>query len=399
MRFIMKTPSPWTLHVNDFRTLDQIRWSPPSGVSILAGPNGAGKTTILSALRFLATAFKHNIPDAIRLSGGGAAIRRLGVLDRTPVRFKLEVGDVAWQVELPIEGEGVHAYHGETIVHGSEVVARATMYQNAWDMGNEAKNRDARCCLRVLWDQDRPKHLEPLVFFLESLRAYPSWWPDAVRELQRGSESEAFLNNQGTNIWRVLREWKQAPRRFDDRFQWVLEAAARAFPELVSEIDFSSLGRAVQGNFYHCGVSDSSQSLPMYLAADGLLQGLLHLTAVAGAEPGSVVAIDELENHLHPHAIRSILSSLREWAQKKGLTVLVTTHSPLVMNEFQQDLERFFTSEVHDGVRPARLGALKNPDWLAQFALGDLYDRLKFAAPALPQPIDLHSADEPVDEE
>lgn len=380
----MTAPS-WTLHIDDFRVLDKVRWSPPPGVSLLAGPNGAGKSTLVSALRFLATAFQRELPQAIQYSGGGSAIRRLGAPERTPVRFKLEVGDGSWEILLPIEGEGVHGYYGESVVKGSEVHLRAAMYQAEFNLGSKSLRRDSRTGLRYLWDRDRPEFLVPMVAFLQGLNAYSPWWPEQVRELQTGNEADDALNARGTNIWRVLREWKQAPRRYEDRFRWVLDAARAAFPDLVTEIDFRSLGRAVQGNFYPLGTPEPTESLPMQLAADGLLQGLLHLVAVASATPGSTVVIDEVENHLHPHAIRSLIASMREWAEKQDLTVLLTTHSPLVMNEFQRDLEHFFVTDAIDGVRPAPLNEVKNPDWLAQFSLGDLYDRLKFGAPPVVQ--------------
>lgn len=376
-------PFSWTLNVNDFRVLDQVRWSPKPGVSILAGANGAGKSTILASLRFLATAFKLGLPEAIRLSGGGTGIRRIGVVERTPVRFKLKVSAVSWELLLPIEGEGVHAYHGETLTHDKDVVLRAAMYQANQYIESQSRPRDSRIGLRFLWDQDRPEYLQPVVTFLETVSSYPVWWPDAVRELQTGNEAESTLNYRGTNLWKVLREWRQAPRRFDDRYQWVMESTKKAFPDLLSEIEFDSLGPVVQGRFYPLGIKDAKQSLPMHLAADGLLQGLLHLTAVAGAARGSIVAIDEVENHLHPHAIRSLITSMREWAEEKDLTVLLTTHSPLVMNTFRREPGRIFVLDRKHKISPSRLDELHKVDWLAQGPLGDLYDRLVFAAPKL----------------
>ncbi len=119
----------------------------------------------------------------------------------------------------------------------------------------------------------------------------------------------------------------------------------------------------------------------MSRAADGFLVGLLHLTAVAGAAEGAIVAIDEMENQLHPHAIRSILEAMREVSAEKNLTVLLTTHSPVLMNAFKDEPHRFFVTQISEKPQPTALDKLQDPEWLAHFSLGDLYDRLEIGAP------------------
>ena len=126
----------------------------------------------------------------------------------------------------------------------------------------------------------------------------------------------------------------------------------------------------------------SEVALPMWLGPDGLLQAILVLVAVAGAQDRAVLAIDEMENFLHPHAIRSVLRSVRALADERHLTVILTTHSPVLMNEFKGHEENFFIMEPGRQEQPVRLTDARDPDWLAHFSLGDLYDREEFAAPA-----------------
>ena len=45
----------------------------------------------------------------------------------------------------------------------------------------------------------------------------------------------------------------------------------------------------------------------------------------------SIILIDEIENHLHPALIRTLI---RELKYKKNLCIVATTHSPVVINEF-----------------------------------------------------------------
>jgi predicted ATPase len=128
---------------------------------------------------------------------------------------------------------------------------------------------------------------------------------------------------------------------------------------------------------------DAAEGLLPDRMADGLLTGLLHLTAVAGASKGAVLAFDELENHLHPHAIRSILSAMRRRSEEMGLKVILTTHSPVVLNALREEPEQVFV--LNHGqptvANPGRMSDLHSEEWLAQSKLGSLYEQLAFAAP------------------
>jgi len=104
------------------------------------------------------------------------------------------------------------------------------------------------------------------------------------------------------------------------------------------------------------------------------------LTAVAGAQPGTVIGIDEMENYLHPYAIRVIADSIRERAAEHDLTVLLTTHSPVLLNAWRDEPEHVHVIESH-GAPPQPLTELRDPEWLAHFALGTLYERLEIGAP------------------
>ena len=310
----------------------------------------------------------------------------MGAEAKAPVCLGLSLGEASWELSLPVEGAGVHPNHGEVVKLGAGVLGERAMFSAELSLGEERWPADERSVLQMLWDKGRPQELEPLVSLARGLRVYGSYWLNQIREPQSAGEDDSYLHPTGKNVWTVLRSWKSAPRKFRDQFRWVLETLRRSFPDLVADLEFDSVGQTVVGRFYPQNAPSADDSLPLSLAADGLLVGILHLTAVAGAKEGSILAFDEMENQLHPHAIRVILTAMRELAEERDLTILLTTHSPIVMNAFKGHEDQFYVLEAGHEILPVALDEARDPDWLAHFSLGDLYDREDFAAPRLPAP-------------
>lgn len=373
--------SRFTLRVRNFRTFERLEWA-PSGVCLLSGPNGAGKSTTLDALLFLRVLFEKG-HEAAFLRAGARYFKRVGTPEDEPVLFQLELGDVLWRLQLPMSAAGLDDSYGEELYHAGQLVLRAEMSKQVWTLGAERLPLDeVRCCARVLWDRGDAPWLKPFAEAVSSIQVYKSYWLNQVQRAEPVEPRQHFLHGSGANLWSVLSNWKASAIRSEGRFEWVMAAARRAFPDLISTVEFEA-GFPV---LYPPGAPDAEYGLPPARAADGLLTGLLHLTAVAGARPGSLVALDEVENQLHPHAIRSLLASMRSLAEERDLAIVLTTHSPVVMNEFREAPEQVFVLDrsVAGRAVPIPLTELHDEDWLAQAKLGTLYERLAFGAPPLP---------------
>jgi predicted ATPase len=90
-----------------------------------------------------------------------------------------------------------------------------------------------------------------------------------------------------------------------------------------------------------------------------------------------------MENQLHPHAIRSIIAAMRQQAEERDITIVLTTHSPVVLNQFINEPEQVFVLDQNhpDGDVPVRMTDLHSEEWIAQAKLGSLYERLAFSSP------------------
>lgn len=370
----------WALSLHDWRRFERVEFS-ADGVCLLAGPNGSGKSSILEAFDFLRNVADRGVMEACRLAKGGHFLRRLGAKPSDPVIVELELGPLRWRVELAIEGQGVHPNHGESLFYDGRPIFDRKLYATEWVLGGRTWDAShSRSSLRVALDSNDYELLEPLSSFLSSVRVYP---PVVLRDIHGADQRlarTASLDRDASNLVPLLNKWKTASRRYGDRFEWILEHMRQAFPDQVHDMEFSPDGQAVRAFVYPPNAA-ADQPMPLHLVADGVLTGLVHLAAAAGAERGTLIAIDELENHLHPQAIRAILGALREIAELRDCTIVVTTHSPVLMNEFKGHEDQLFVLEPGAETTPRPLDEIEDPNWLAHFDLGDLYGRLKFAAP------------------
>lgn len=89
----------------------------------------------------------------------------------------------------------------------------------------------------------------------------------------------------------------------------------------------------------------------------------------------SLILIDNIEHGLDPSNIRKVIKELKNLAYDKDCVIIGITYSPVVLNEFKDKEYSIFVfpDSPEKGITP--LDEFKNPNWMAHFHLGDLYDR------------------------
>lgn len=324
------------------------------GVSLLAGSNGTGKTSVLKALLFFRNYYLRGPDDAINALRP-QSLRSFGANVDELVVMALRVGDLVWAIRMPTHPGGLVA--GDP---GERIAIRSGHSSTDWmtaplgggpvsvrsvDGEEPAELSRSRtvAVARQVRDRMAPEWIAPLHDAMEAVRVHDGYWFHEIRQattVQPGHRSD-YLAGNGTNLWSVLANWKSAPSAYGHRFEWVVQKMREVFPDQFTDLEFPS----GQATFIVPGRPDPAEGLPPALMADGVITGLLHLAAVAGAPRGAIVGIDEVETHLHPQAIRGLVEAIRERATDHGLHVLLTTHSPVVMNTFRDEPERFFVME------------------------------------------------------
>jgi len=369
---------PFSLDVQNFRCLHHVSWA-PRGVCALVGANGSGKTTLLSTLRFLRDFHERGISTAAELQGGWPWLRRIEALPEEPLSLRLTADDVAWEVQPTVGAGGLVTPVGERVVRtGQTEIEQRTGVQGLLfrSISYPSSDRGALATLVEAFPE-QPARYSSLLQVLGSYRLYEDPQLSTLRRTGSFITGDAHLHPTGGNAFSVLRSWVAGDRANAERAAFVKNALREAFPGLFEDFDFQEAGQIVTLRFYSKG---ASAPIPAYFAPEGLLRGLLHLAAVASAPEHGVVAIDEFENGLHPYAIRELLAAIRDRAARLDLTVLLATHSPFVLNEFNANPSQVYVIEASPAPQPVALDKLEDPKWLAHFALGDLYGDQKFGA-------------------
>ncbi|HYO70300.1 MAG TPA: AAA family ATPase [Archangium sp.] len=372
----------FTLSVRNYRGLRRVEWS-PSGVCALVGPNGSGKTTLIDVLRLLRDAYGHGFTRAMEMHGGAYGLRHFAAPPDEPITFALRCATASWefQPEVSIGLGGARLPVREKLIDNDTVLLERKQEDDAEGRFSSALLGDRLLLQGIRSPNQSTESIWKIVWLLVNYQHYRHYALQALRREGSLLGGDLVLQQDGRNLFAVLLNWRNR-RDYRERWDFVFNSLNDCFPGLVSDFSFP-----IAANIVSCEVyTPQGQSLTPALLPDGFLVALLHLCAVASADNDGVLAIDEAENALHPHAIRRLMDAFREWSDARDVTVLLATHSPVVLDTFKELPEKVFVMEPEQEVLPVPLDQLKKRSWLSHFSLGDLYEHLEYGAPAQVEP-------------
>ena len=103
-------------------------------------------------------------------------------------------------------------------------------------------------------------------------------------------------------------------------------------------------------------LKDAEQRVPASQASDGTLLMLAYLTILYLPKPPRFLLIEEPENGIHPKRLQDVLKVLRELVQEQKHTqIVMTTHSPYVLDLFQPDEVTLCTKLPNGEIKTTRL--------------------------------------------
>jgi len=201
---------------------------------------------------------------------------------------------------------------------------------------------------------------------------------DPIPQRMRGYSfvKETDLDGDGANISSVLLDLCRERRQKDRVLDFV-----QALPEQdIRDIDFLETPRREVMVTLEESFGEHSQSREAALLSDGTLRVLAVAAAVLSAPYGSLVVIEEIDNGVHPSRAETLLDNIQKAARERDLHVLLTTHSPALMDALSTgaipDVVYCYRDPYEGDSRLSRLEDLADyPQLIAQGTVGRLIQR------------------------
>lgn len=339
----------------------------------LVGPNNSGKTNILEGMRFLRTAFKKGLGQAVSDFGGTEKLRHYGA-QGDPIVIKVEAvlgnQEIVYEVALGRDGW----LYGEnlSLAHNGRPLQAIL----------DSENRGG--ALRVfLYDAQgrqtllqQGSHNELLIRsaagrspicrqFLDHVIAWRSYRfsPDLLKAVGPAMEAPE-LERDGRNFASFVHSVQSRHRRVFARIE---EQLIKSFPEideLVSPLVGTQTVVGVRERWFEHPIEGSNLS-------DGLVGFLAHLVAFYGPEKPTLLIFEEPENYVHARLMERLVNMLRE--SSKSTQTIITTHSVTLLNSLEPRDIRVVTRA--DGNTITNLIGQESTleQALSSMGLGDLY--------------------------
>jgi predicted ATPase len=351
-----------SIEVSGFRTLRQVTIPLGPGITVLVGANNSGKSNVMAVLGLLyATARSGNLLGALSLIGGASAFSRgANLAFKLIVQFRDGDKQATYEVGLPAtetlsyvtpteSGRAARNEEGGFVLpRGSGIVV----------------DRSAGAGLRH-WSA-HPNVPAPVAALHRALSGI------VVRDLSVPAlrESSAIragvvLERDGRNIAAVLDELDPDLR----------EGVERDVKAAASEVKRVLTRNAAEPGKKIVGVQETNGGV---FTADEMSDGLLLFiglsVSMALTDGVSLIGIEEPERGVHPRRLRDLLDLLKR-VTERGRQVVLTTHSPELLDEFRDQPESVLILDRDEtGTHVTRLS--DRADWISDLQdkpLGDIW--------------------------
>ena len=191
------------------------------------------------------------------------------------------------------------------------------------------------------------------------------FWYQVLHQKKTGGK--IILNKDGSNIAEYVLSIRETDiDAFDgiiEIMQYILPYAKDIQPEITRELE----------KMVYLQLSEQDFKVPGWLLSTGTLKVLALLSVFRHPTPSPLIVIEEIENGLDPRTINLLINEIREFIKDKTKQVIITTHSPYLLDLLH--LSQIVFVERKDGSvvfnRPYDYEELRN--WSKEYTPGEMY--------------------------
>ena len=347
------------IEVKNFKTLRDVKIPLAPGITVMVGANNSGKSNALAVLKLLA--------QGERQKDFRAAIEALGGMQS--LRAREAVHGV--EISLHVKTQYIGRYSREKLDYRCEyewrldgTLSRRLRYEDRnYDSPREIDYQDPR----EIWSEPHQESVKQLSEFLgesaihdlsiAALRA-----PAVVRQ-------DVQLGPDGRDAAAVLDALAGESPSLRDAIDETVRRTAHEVKRVVTRPGPTPGTKVLgieekDGRVY--GAEDTSDGLLLFIG--------LAIAAQRKVQTPRILAIEEPERGIHPRRLRDLVDHLLSLT-KSGVQIVLTTHSPTLLDEFRDSPESVLIFDRDEkGTHITRLS--DRPDWakdLKGAPLGELW--------------------------
>lgn len=157
-------------------------------------------------------------------------------------------------------------------------------------------------------------------------------------------QDAAFVFSSGEGTTRVLKALKLGAN--EERFVAIEKAFTQCVPE-VSKLSFYK----VESDKWAIQVSEVGlpEPVPLSQLSDGSRLILAILTIIYQQNPPEIILLEDIDRGIHPRLYENLVRQMREITRTHGVQIIATTHSPYLLDEFQDEPEAVVIVEKVNG--------------------------------------------------
>jgi predicted ATPase len=335
-----------SLHVKNYRALNDLGLKGITPLTVFLGPNGSGKSTIFDVFAFLSECFQLGLRRAWDRRGRFRELRTRGAdgpivielkyreKSKTPIiTYHLAINEgpkgpyiseewLAWR-----RGQKGRPFRFLDFQEGAGKVITGDMPDEQDErMFEQLESPDVLAVNTLGQFAKHPR--------VSALRRFITGWylsyltADSTRGAPEAGPQER-LSASGDNLPNVIQYLKE---QHPDRLQQILQTLSKRIPRLERvEAEMMQDGRLL------LQIKDAPFVQPILakFASDGTLKMLAYLAVLYDPDPPQLIGIEEPENQLHPRLLPELAEECRAASALSQL--MVTTHSPFFVDALKPE--------------------------------------------------------------
>ncbi len=361
--------------IKGFKSLASIERLPLRPINVLIGANGSGKSNFVEAFSFLRAIRKGNLRNYVSRAGGAERVLHFGSKATQSLKIRISFIDEKNQYEIILNPDDADGMFPSQETAYFWIKERYTTPMNARLRPRSSEAEISDPAIEDPVAQHIQKHLDSwrLYHFPDTGAASPMKKTGDVND-------NRFLRPDGSNLAAFLYRLQETDR---DRYRLIRDTVRLAAPFFE---DFALEPLAL--NEDKILLEWKHRGKDAYFDASSLSDGTLRFMALATLllQPQrlrpSVILLDEPELGLHPYAI-ALLASLIAQASAET-QVILATQSSLLLDHFSPE-DVLVAERARGATTLTRLKPEELKEWLADYSLGQLWEKNEFGGRPSPE--------------